>query len=165
MRQVKRKKNKLLPFWSSPFMLREMSHPRSAERKCVMDERRTHKIFPLSRTCVFSLRSVFSSNLPAHPFSGGELREANQSSFLASAACEKPLAETWAWNKADVGHPQDNRSSLKGRKQLGKERLWKKRILLQGTMLLLNSFNKHLTVTERKINTQEVTHSHEMLTC
>lgn len=165
MRQVKRKKKrkKLLPFWSSPSMLREMSHPSpSTERKCLMDEQRTHKDLSfVPHVCVFTE----SPNLPAPPFSGGELREANQSSFLASVACEKPLAQTWTWNKADVGHPQDNMSSLKGRNQLGKERLWKKRILLQDTMPLLNSFNKHLTVTERKINTQEVTLSHEMLTC
>lgn len=163
MRQVKgKRKKKLLPFWSSPSVLREMSHPRSAERKCVMDERRTHKDLSfVPHVCVFTE----SPDLPAHPFSGGELREANQSSFLASVACERPLAQTWTWNKVDVGHPQDNMSSLKGRRQLGEERLWKKRILLQGTMPLLNSFNKHLTVTERKINTQEVTHSHEMLAC
>lgn len=101
-------------------MLQEMSHPQSAERKCVMDERRTHKDLSfVPHVCVFTE----SPNLPAHPFSGGELREANQSSFLASVACEKPLAQMWTWNKADVGHPQDNMSSLKGRKQVGKEGL------------------------------------------
>lgn len=48
---------------------------------------------------------------------------------------------------------------------VGDDALSKKRIELQGVLLLLNSFNKHLTFTERKINTQEVTRSPEKLAC
>lgn len=69
--------------------------------------------------CIFTE----SPDLPAQPFSDGELSEANQSSVLASAACERPLALRWTWNKADVGRPQDNRRSLKERRWWGEERL------------------------------------------
>lgn len=94
-----------------------MSHPRSAERKRVTDgERRAHEELSIvPPVCIFTE----SPDLPAQPFSGGELSEANQSSVLASVACERPLAPRWTWNKADVGRPQDNRRSLKERRWWG----------------------------------------------
>lgn len=92
---------------------RETSHPRSAERKRVTDG----ELSIVLPVCIFTE----SPDLPAQPFNGGELTESKQSSLLLSAACERPLALRWTWDKTDVKCPQNNMSSLKERRWWGGE--------------------------------------------
>lgn len=110
-----------------------------------------------------------TSDLSSQPFSGTGLREGLIKGLFGHKEIDwkRAMPLTLMEKMVDAGSPEDNLHSLKGREWwwwAGDCTLWNTMRLPQGIMLLLlNSFNKHLTFTERKINTQEVTLFLELL--
>lgn len=126
--------------------------------------------FSLPTACIVR----WTPDLSIWPFSDTGLREGNQSPVWQWDERDQGSKEMGPypgdrWEKVDLGCPEDNLCLLKGREwcgsvvteeRVGECTLWRKTILPGGSLPLLpllNSFNKHLTFTGRKINTQEGT--------